>query len=47
VPPAGMASLAIAAFNAGLAVLIGAWAGRWVTRLGDRVRGGDAADPPP
>ena len=46
VPPAGMVSLAIAAFNAGLAVLIGAWAGRWVTRLGDRVRGEDAAGPP-
>jgi hypothetical protein len=37
-PLGGMASLALAAFNAGLSVLIGAWAGRWVTRLGDRVR---------
>jgi hypothetical protein len=39
-PLGGVASLALAAFNAGLAVLIGAWAGRWVTRLGDRVRDG-------
>lgn len=38
-PLGGMASLALAAFNAGLAVLIGAWAGRWVTRLGERARG--------
>lgn len=37
-PLGGMASLALAAFNAGLAVLIGAWAGRWVTRLGDGVK---------
>jgi hypothetical protein len=41
-PLGGLASLALAAFNAGLAVLIGAWAGRRVTRLGDRVRDGQA-----
>ena len=39
-PPAlGIASLALAGFNAGLSILIGAWAGRRVTRLGERVQG--------
>ena len=40
-PPAGPLDggvmLAVAAFNAGLAILIGAWAGRRMTRLGDRL----------
>ena len=33
----GLLMLAIAAGNAGLAILIGAWAGRRMTRLGDRL----------
>lgn len=35
-PLGGGVMLGIAAFNAGLAILIGAWAGRRMTRLGDR-----------
>ena len=35
-PLDGLVMLAIAAFNAGLAILIGAWAGRRMTRLGER-----------
>lgn len=39
-PPRGeLASLALAACNAGLAVLIGAWAGRRVTRVAERLDG--------
>jgi hypothetical protein len=42
-PPAGpldgRVMLVVAAFNAGLAILIGAWAGRRMTRLGDRLGG--------
>ena len=36
-PLDGGIMLGVAAFNAGLAILIGAWAGRRMTRLGDRL----------
>ena len=36
-PFGGGVMLGVAAFNAGLAILIGAWAGRRVTRLGERL----------
>lgn len=36
-PLDGGVMLGVAAFNAGLAILIGAWAGRRVTRLGERL----------
>lgn len=40
-PPAGLVSLVVAAFNAGLAVGIGAWAGAFVSRLSGRLSGTD------
>lgn len=47
-PPAGeLGGLALAAGNAGIAVLIGAWAGRRVTRVGERLHGGAPDASPP
>ena len=39
-PLGGGVMLGVAAFNAGLAILIGAWAGRRVTRLGEHLGAG-------
>lgn len=47
-PPRGeLAGLALAAANAGIAVLIGAWTGRRVTRVAERLEGTTAGGTTP